>query len=428
MINAILGFYLIYHLDPKEFGLYSVPSDFINMVSLGVLSIFTNATQRFLAEYRGKGETEKISGILFFSLTYFLVFGFLLFIFFSIFSEKVATLFLKDPSYAYAIRLYSFGVPFMALSLYLASVLYGFGKFKEVSISDIILPTLSRAIFLFLFLPIYPSKVFIAVNSVNFKFFANFVGNLFASYKILKEHLFGKRSYEFKTWFNYAFPLWLKYLLSLMQNNLKAVIVGASLGALSGGIFKAAGLISSAVFILEVSISNVIFIEMSREFGRMCILEAALRVREITPKVIIVMGTFSILSSLLGISVLRIIGRGYEGGDVTLAVMVLGYYVNSLSGIWQAALQSFGRSDMIFLISLAYAILDVVVAILLIGPLGITGAALSFPISAFFITILRLYMFKIVSGINPLSQRSLNLALIFSTLLVIVIFIAQFFT
>ena len=425
MINALLGLYIIYHLEPREFGIYGVSSDFINLISLGVLSFFTNATQRFLAEYRGREERERISGLLFFSLIYFLTFGLLLFVIFLIFPERIAEFFLKDPAYAYAIKIYSFGIPFLSLSLYLASVLYGFGRFKEVSISDILIPTLSRALFLLAFLPNYPSKVFIAVNSINLKYIANFLGNFFLSFDILNRNLFVKKSYEIKEWFKYAFPLWLKYWLSLLQNSAKPVIVGASLGALSGGIFKAASLISSGVFILEVSISNVLFIEMSREFGKFGILHMSLRIREITYKVVLAMGVFSILSSVFGMLVLKVLGRGYEGGAIILAIMVLGYYLNSLSGVWQAALQAFGRSDMVLLISSAYTFLDILLAILLVKPFGVAGAALSFPISALFITFLRLYLFKVVSGVNPLSSRTLNLTLIFSALLVLVILLTQ---
>jgi len=192
LINALLGLYLIYHMEPGEFGIYSIPSDLINLISLGILSLLTNSTQRFLAEYRGKGEREKISGLLLFSLMYFLIFGFVLFGVFITFAENISSFFLKDPNYAYAIRLYSLGVPFLALSLYLASVLYGFGKFREVSISDILIPTISRAIFLLLFLPIYPSKVFVAVNSINIKYLVNFLGNLFATFGILKENCLGR--------------------------------------------------------------------------------------------------------------------------------------------------------------------------------------------------------------------------------------------
>ncbi|MFZ8834418.1 MAG: polysaccharide biosynthesis C-terminal domain-containing protein, partial [Candidatus Caldipriscus sp.] len=207
--------------------------------------------------------------------------------------------------------------------------------------------------------------------------------------------------------------------------SIKPVIVGASLGASSGGIFKASSLISSGVFILEVAISNVLFIEMSRDFGRFGTLNTALKLRGITYKVVLIMGVFSILSSILGIFALKILGRGYEGGNIVLAVMILGYFLNSLSGIWQAALQSFGRSDMVFLISVSYAILDILLAIILIKPCGILGVALSFPISAVFMTFLRLYLFKKVSGVNPLSLKTLIITLIFSALLVLVIYLAQ---
>jgi hypothetical protein len=77
-------------MDPGDFGTYSIPSDLINLISLGVLSFLTNSTQRFLAEYRGKGEREKISGLLFFSFMYFLIFGFVLFGVFLIFAENIS--------------------------------------------------------------------------------------------------------------------------------------------------------------------------------------------------------------------------------------------------------------------------------------------------------------------------------------------------
>jgi O-antigen/teichoic acid export membrane protein len=80
---------------------------------------------------------------------------------------------------------------------------------------------------------------------------------------------------------------------------------------------------------------------------------------------------------------------------------------------------------MVFLISVSYAILDILLAIILIKPFGILGVALSFPISAVFMTFLRLYLFKKVSGVNPLSLKTLIITLIFSALLVLVIYLTQ---
>ncbi|MEO0150126.1 MAG: polysaccharide biosynthesis C-terminal domain-containing protein, partial [candidate division WOR-3 bacterium] len=264
-------------------------------------------------------------------------------------------------------------------------------------------------------------KVFVAIFSTNIKYFVNFLSNLWVSWGVLRKVFFGQKEYDFKSWLRYGIPIWLKYWLGLIQNNIKPVLVGSFVGVFSGGVFKAASLISSGVYILEVSVSNVLFIELSKEIGRGNFFNSALRIRGITLKMSAIMGVFSLISAVLGVLVLRFFGKGYEGGGIILSVIILGYYINSLSGIWQAFLQASGRSDMVFLISLVYSVVDIGLVLMLIKPLGILGAALSFPISAVLITLLRFYLFYKISGVKPMGLKTLILSSTFVVLFLIII-------
>ncbi len=421
VINTFIGFLLLHYLTPDDFGLYGIPADFINIVVFGVLSLFTNTNQKFISEYLGRGEENRLRGILWFSLLYFFAWGIIFFAVFFAFAEYISEYIMRNPEYSYALRLYSLGIPFLALSLYMSSVLNGFGKFKEVSLNDIIIPTVSRAVFLVILLPLYPLKVFIAIFSTNIKYFVNFLSNLWVSWGVLRKGVFGRKEYDFKSWLMYGIPIWLKYWLGLMQNNIKPVLVSSVVGIFSGGVFKAASLISSGVYILEVSVSNVLFIELSKEIGKGNFFNSALRIRGITLKMSLIMGVFSLVSAVLGVLVLRFFGKGYEGGGIILSVIILGYYINSLSGIWQAFLQASGRSDMVFLISLVYSVIDIGLVLILIKPLGILGAALSFPISAAIMTLLRFYLFYIISGVKPMGLKAIILSAVFIILFLIII-------
>ncbi|MEO0149432.1 MAG: oligosaccharide flippase family protein, partial [candidate division WOR-3 bacterium] len=156
VINTFTGFLLLHYLTPDDFGLYSVPADFINMVVLGVLSLFTNLNQKFISEYLGRGEVNKLKGVLWLSLLYFSAWGIIFSVVFLAFAEYISEYIMRNPEYSYPLRLYSFGIPFLALSLYMSSVLNGFGKFRELALNDVIIPTVSRAIFLVILLPLYP--------------------------------------------------------------------------------------------------------------------------------------------------------------------------------------------------------------------------------------------------------------------------------
>lgn len=421
VINILIGFFLLHYLTPKDFGLYGIPADFINIVVLGVLSLFTNTNQKFISEYMGRGEENKLRGILWFSLMYFLFWGILFFLIISIFAEYISGYIMRNPEYTYAFRLYSFGIPFLALSLFLSSVLNGFGRFKEVSLNDIIIPTISRAIFLILLLPVYPLKVFIAILSTNVKYFVNFLSNSWASLGILKLYISGRRDYDFKSWIRYGIPMCLKFWLGLLQDKIKPIFVGSIVGIFSGGVFKAASLISNGVYLLEVSVSNVLFIELSKDIGKGNFLGSALRIRGITFKMSLIMGVFSILSAVLGVLALRFFGKGYEKGGTVLAIIILGYYINSLSGLWQAFLQAAGRSDMVFLISLVYSVIDIILVIILIKPFGMLGAALSFPISAILITALRFYLFYTLSRIKPLELKTVIVSVVVGVMFLLII-------
>ena len=426
MINFIIGFLLLHYLTPTEMGIYGVPMDFMNMLVLGVLSLFTNTTQKFVSEYIGSGNSSALRGIIVFSFFYFSLSGLTLFVIFFLTNDKIAEFILKNELYSYPLKVYSLAIPFIALSTYLSSVLVGFSKFKEVSINDIMIPSFARLIFLILGLPIHPNKVLVAVLSQNFKYFINSISNLIAAFKILKDNLKIKGlMLDIKAWFIYGFPLWLKFWFSLVQTNIKPVLVGSIINVFSGGVFKAASLISSGVYLLETSVINVLFVEISRDIGAGNMLRASLRVRRITLYISLSMAAFTSASIILGTLILRIFGKGYEYGSGVLSLLILGYYFNSISGIWQAFVQAARRTDYVLIISVIYAFSEVSLTLLLIKPLGIVGAALSFPISAIIISILRFYLFQRVANIKPANVRTLIISGILGLGVCLVGYLAQ---
>ncbi len=427
-INLGIGFLILHYLRPEEFGLYGIPSDLINMLVLGASALFTGTTQKFLSEYVGSGDYKRISGLIKFSLGYSFVVSLFLFLAFYFLSDTIAKHILHNTKFSWIIKVYSTYIPFMVMSSTFASILSGFGRFGKVSINDIFIPSAIRGAFLLLTLPAYENRLLVAILSNNVKYITNFISDLFAVVPEILRYVFKpEHKTELKKWVRYGFPLWLKYWLSMLQENVKPVLVGSIMGVFSGGMFKAASLLSNGIYILEISISNVLFVEVSRDMGSGNMHIAAGRIRRITLYITVLMAVISSLSSFAGTWVLKFFGKGYEQGGAIFAILILGYYLNSISGIWQAFIQGSGRSDYVLLINVFYSISEIGLILAFIKPFGVVGAALSLPVSAIMIGFLRFYLFLKVSRIKPIDGRTLKTSIILGILVFVCGYLANTF-
>ncbi len=258
ILNFVSGIMVIKMVSPEDFGRYSVATNFINLIVIPLSGLLTAGLRRYTAYYISRGEYSFLSGIIKICIVYAFSLSIILTLPFLFFSKFISQIFLNSLEYSKFLFFYSFSIPFIIFSNYLSSFLTGLEKFKEISISNNISPNISRILFLFIWWLFLPFKEVGITFSLVFKSIVSFFQLSFYSLKKLKEFLKFEKKYEFKEWFRYSFPTFLRYVFSYIADNIGVVILGSSKNSLEAGIYRGANFLSNMLWYINLSFSSVL--------------------------------------------------------------------------------------------------------------------------------------------------------------------------
>lgn len=403
--NIIISILIFSFLTVQDYGKYSIAIDFMNMVTLTFGSLFTNALQRFSSYYRIKKDFSRLSGLLMFSFVYALFISASISLFSFIFNREVSLIFLKSEVYAPFIKIYSLGIPFMILAIYVSAWMKGMNMFNKVSLYDITLPSLFRAIFIALFLPFFSGiGTYIISFSYVVKYIVNFAFNIFTSRYILLKILFKKeKMFEIKDWLYYSFFTWLKYTFSIISRDIKSVLVGSIKGSTEGGVYKTAHLLFSPVYIIETTISTLLFTKMSEIFAaNKDIHKVVLKYTFYISVLQFLMGFLILLGAPI---VLNFFGKGYENAIPLLSVLFLSYIINSLSSAHKTFFLAIGKSNINFIIHALSTMIYIFGGIYLINLYGALGGIYAFLIGAILSTIIAFVIYFLYTKRSPIDTK-----------------------
>jgi O-antigen/teichoic acid export membrane protein len=133
----------------------------------------------------------------------------------------------------------------------------------------------------------------------------------------------------------------------------------------------------------------------------------------------LVLGLILVPSRVISIT----FGQAYVGAAPSLSVLAVGFFVHSVLGANRGVLESAGRTRLIMLDSLAAALVNVVLNLLLIPPLGVLGAAIATTLAY-----LTLNLAYVVQGYRTLGVQPFTGSLLKPAAVAVVLVVGTFTT
>jgi len=399
VLNFIIGIIVIKMVSAEDFGSFSVATNFINLYVIILGGFLTNALRRFTAYYRGNNDYEKLSGLLKTSLYYAFILSLILTLPFLFFSKQISLFFLKSEVYTKFLFFYSFSIPFIIFSSYLSAYLSGFEKFKELSISNNIMPNIFRLIFLIIWWIFLPFKEIGITLSLVIRSIINFIFNVFYSKENLRvlEH---KPRYEFKNWFKFSFPSFIKYGFSYLADNIGVVILGSLKDNLSAGIYRGSSFISSILWNLNIAFSSVLMPRITFLISENKEIIALKTLRKFFLLNTIVIFISLIFLIFFGKFILSLLGKDYVFGYDVLIILTFQCLIGTFSSPFEVYLEAKGRTDLNLLNYIIYSLSSIFFLFFLTKLYSKEGTALAYLFSITLMSISRIIIFKLVSKKN----------------------------
>ena len=368
-----------------EYGIYSlaivVMTFATTLVSLGL----PDGVARYIAYFRGKGETAKVGGIISFSLQLAAAASIIISIALFFSAEYMASNIFHSPDLATALKVIAIGIPFFTLINILVSIFRGFDRmepqayFQYVLFNFLFLLLVGVAVLLHLsFAAIFYTYVIALVLT--------FIALLIYTVKKLPQTItfFNAKSGEGirKELLLFALPLLVTALLATIILWLDTLLLGYYKTPEVVGLYNAARPMSQ--FVAEpLALMLLIYTPVATGLYSKNLVSELRRTYTISTKWIMSLTLpFFLVLCLFPEAVLNLFfGPAYTAAAPALRILSIGFIIGNLFGPNQSILLAMGESRFILWSTLAAVISSVTLNFVLIPPLGIEGAAIALAVS-----------------------------------------------
>lgn len=390
-LGKIIGYFytvLASKLGTYDYGLLSLSAAIVSFITVISLLGLDQGVTRFVAYYRGKKDSSRIRGAIFFPLKISFFVSVFLAILLFIFSNQISTIIFHDPNLSKLLKVMSLTIPFAAITLLFLAALRAFRKIEyDVGVREIAEKSIRLFVFLILF--------FLGFGAFGaaISFLVSAIGSfLLAFYYLHKTARLGeniKTVYYPQEMFSYSLPLFLSGIMVVVIAWTDLLMLGYFKTPNEVGIYNAVLPTASLMFILPTAIISLflpVVIELYAEKKRK-------EIKRVYQKVSkwIFLTNFPIMLIMFVFSrkIIEIIfGTQYSGGSFALSILVLGYIIYSISYTSSNILNMLGKTKIVFYVSLCFAASNVILNYFLIPKFSLAGASIatssSFLIGGFF--------------------------------------------
>jgi O-antigen/teichoic acid export membrane protein len=428
-IGMLLGFVsrimVARYVTQSEFGIYSLASVLLNVFATISLLGLATGTTRQVAFYRGKEDESKVRGVVLSSINIAAISS----IFFSIVlfltSNLISVKLFHSPELTTPLRVFCIAIPFSVLIETFTSIFRGFERAEP---NVYFYQILRNASFLLLLLVVillnlaFMGVIWAFVASVVLTFAAFTVYAARKPPLVLKKERHAPISQMAKELLLFSLPLLGVIMFYLSVTWLDTLMLGYFMLPSDVGLYNAAQSLTS-LFPMVLQAATFIYFPLMSQLSAKNQSEDVKRSYTVLTKWIF-MATLPIflIFVLFPEATLNILfGSRYIEAAFALRILSLGFFIQTILGASSATLAAMGHVRFIMWSVLISFIANVALAIMLIPPWGIVGAATA-TASAFAVTFgllsARLYS---LSKIHPFSKNFLKPA-IASVALVLVIY------
>jgi O-antigen/teichoic acid export membrane protein len=415
-ISLLLGFIIRLILarygSEADYGIYSLAlMVFIFVTVLACLGLHEGTT-RYVAFFRGKEALAKVRGTIAFSLQLATVASIIISVALFLSAEVIASNIFHAPDLALALKIFAGGVPFLTLINVLAAIFRGFDKAEPF------------AYFYFILLNVFFLLLLLAVALFNKPFIAVFyayVAALILTFVALVTYTVKKLPLAMKVPAEEVDSSIRKELLLfslpvLGSSVISVVLVWAAtlfLGYLSTpelvGLYNAAYPLSEFISTPLTALVLIYTPVAAGLYSQNMMAELRRNYTILTKWIVSLTLPLFLVLCLFPEAVLGIFfGQPYVAAAPALRILSLGFIIRNLFGPNGNTLLAIGKPRFIMWVTLIAAIVNVLLNIILIPPLGIVGAAIASAVSFILAGIILSLKLYLSWHIQPLSKNLLK--------------------
>jgi|GEM_PF-133777 len=429
VIGALSRILIARYYTTTKYGIYSLALVLFSLFAIVSTLGLDEGMTRQISYFRGQNEL-KVRGVISFSLQITIFVSLILSAILFLSSNVISTRIFHIAELSKPLKIVSIAIPFNVLILISMSIFRGFDRVEvKAYFNDILRTTL------FLF-----SLVVIVVLNLSFivvfyalvvSFIATFVA--FAVYAMrstlpIKMEKNLALSPVRKELLLFSLPLLIVVLLNMVFHWGDTLLLAYFKTPNAVGLYNAAYPLAVFVHIIPSAVAFIYVPVASQLYSKNLIKEVGRTYQVITKWVFSAsLPIFLILFLFPGLVLDFLFGPKYVSASLALRILTLGFMFNVFLGLNGLSLLVLGKTRLIMFTSLAGALTNIVLDIILIPPYGIEGAAVASAFSYFIVNLLNSIKLYQISKIHPFSKNYLKPVGIAIILLVLIYFSSYFF-
>jgi len=396
-------------LGPEAYGLISLASAVTTIASTVVLVGMPEGVVRFVSFYKGRGEGEKIKGVIISAIQIVLPLSILASFITFLFADSISLIF-KEQELAPILRIFSIGIPFYGLYYIFNSAVAGFQEMKYVVLARDIFQNAFRLLILVSLLilgyGIYGAAFAYTFAIIGAPFIAFFYLNKI--FPFWREKAF----FERKEILSFSWPLMFAGLLGLVMGWIDTLMLGYFLTTKDVGIYRASLSTASLLQIVPTSFTSIFFPVVTELYSKRMHEEVKNINYAVTKWIFMIVLPLAMIMVLFSDGILNILyGSAYITGAHAFCILTLSYFFISIMFPTGQIIKTVGKTKLIMLNTSVGALLDAILNYLLIPRYGIEGAALATGISVLTVSLLSFIQIFKITHIQPVR---INYAKIFT--------------
>ena len=420
IIGMLLGFVsriiLVRFTTQTEYGIYSLALVIISIfVMISTLGLSEGST-RYIAYFRGKNEEGKVKGVISSSIKIAIIASISLAVISFFVSDFISSSIFHTPALSTPLKIFSIAIPFTVLINVFISIFRGFDRVDaRVYFQNILSPVLyllfliAVVLFSLSFLGVvYAYVMSIAVTCV-----------VFVIYMVKKSPLSMKRKEMVdnsmtKELLIFSVPLLAVSMLMMVMSWTDTLMLGYFKTPDVVGLYNAALPLANLILVVLTSM-NFIYVPIISQLYSKNLIEEMKRNFAVLTKWIfsLTLPLFFILFLFPDVVLDLLFGSRYIGATFALQILAIGFFCNASLGFPYSTLLVIGKSKFLMCVFLISAIINIVLNIALIPPMGIVGASIASALSLIVARILNTIKLYKTSTIHLFTKNYLKIAGLF---------------
>jgi O-antigen/teichoic acid export membrane protein len=415
LFAKVLGYFyvlILARLGSYKYGLFNIGFGVFTIISLISLLGLDAGVLRYVSFYKAKNDKSKIKGAIISSLQISLTLSLLLSSIIFIFASKIANIF-HDDQLIIILKILIIGVPFFVLGSIFINALRAFHKIGYAvgtrEVIEKIVNVLITLLLLYIGLGLFGAALAYVVAM-----FSTFI----LTFYLLEKKVFSifnniRISYYRNEILKYSLPLLFTSFFFMIIRWVTTFILGYLENASYVGMYNVALSTADLMYLVPIALTTLSFPIMTERYSKNKSKDLKYIFNTTTKWVFLIALPIYLIFLFFSKNILGIMfGNEYSNGALTLSILASGYIIYSLSKTASDILSVAKKNEIIFYVTLAAAIINVILNFILIPRFNLMGAAISTSIAFIIMGVLFFYYAYKISGAQPIKFVYLKTSII----------------